>query len=151
MFELFAYHRISLWLNAGPDFRNRSDFCSQGFTTEKMCVCNAYHIIRGRLFVVSHILWCQPVVLVHLGPLSVNAFEQRFISPLCAKFFRGNINIYLQFVSFLHIDTAQVVEILPQKNKNLPILRTQYHGCWCPGDVRSQGISSHDIDLVKPR
>ena len=24
---------------------------------------------------------------------------------------------------------------------------SQYHGCWCPGDVRSQGISIHDIDL----
>ena len=36
------------------------------------------------------------------------------INPLRAKFFRGNINIYLHFVSFLHIDTTQVAEILPQ-------------------------------------
>ena len=36
------------------------------------------------------------------------------INPLRAKFFRGNINIYLHFVSFLHIDTTQVVESLPQ-------------------------------------
>ena len=36
------------------------------------------------------------------------------INPLRAKFFRGNINIYLHFVSFLHIDTMQVFEILPQ-------------------------------------
>ena len=35
-------------------------------------------------------------------------------NPLRAKFFRGNINIYLHFVSFLHIDMTQVVEILPQ-------------------------------------
>ena len=35
-------------------------------------------------------------------------------NPLCAKFFRENINIYLHFVSYLHIDTTQVVEILPQ-------------------------------------
>ena len=35
-------------------------------------------------------------------------------NPLRAKFFRGNINIYLHFVSFLHIDATQVVEILPQ-------------------------------------
>ena len=35
-------------------------------------------------------------------------------NPLRAKFFRGNIKIYLHFVSFLHIDTTQVVEILPQ-------------------------------------
>ena len=33
----------------------------------------------------------------------------------------------------------------------LCILHSQYHGCWCHGDVRSQGISSHDIDLVIPR
>ena len=37
-----------------------------------------------------------------------------FLNPLRAKFFRGNINIYLHFVSFLHIETTQVVEILPQ-------------------------------------
>ena len=36
------------------------------------------------------------------------------VNPLRAKFFRGSINIYLYFVSFLHIDTTQVVEILPQ-------------------------------------
>ena len=38
----------------------------------------------------------------------------RYINPLRARFFRGNINIYSHFVSFLHIDTMQVFEILPQ-------------------------------------
>ena len=38
----------------------------------------------------------------------------KVINPLRAKFFRGNINIYLYFVSFLHIDTTQVFEIRPQ-------------------------------------
>ena len=38
----------------------------------------------------------------------------QFINPLLAKFFRGNINIYLHFVSFLYFDTMQVVEMLPQ-------------------------------------
>ena len=76
------------------------------------------------------------------------------INPLRAKFFRGNINMYLHFVSFLHIDMTQVLKILPRilkQEKDLSILYNQYHGCWCPGDVRSQGISSHDIDLGKPR
>ena len=31
-------------------------------------------------------------------------------------------------------------------DKNLPILHSQYHGCWCPGGARSQGISDHDIN-----
>ena len=25
----------------------------------------------------------------------------------------------------------------------------QYHGCWCPGSLRRQDISSHDIDCVE--
>ena len=42
------------------------------------------------------------------------------INPLRAKFFRGNINIYLHFVSFLHIDTTQVFEIpVSQTRTNL--------------------------------
>ena len=36
------------------------------------------------------------------------------LNPLRAKLFRGNISIYLHFMSFLHSDTTQVVEILPQ-------------------------------------
>ena len=36
------------------------------------------------------------------------------VNPLRAIFFfRANINIYLQFMSLLHIDMTQVVEILP--------------------------------------
>ena len=35
------------------------------------------------------------------------------INPLRAKFFRGNINIYLHFLSLHHIDMTQIVEILP--------------------------------------
>ena len=33
---------------------------------------------------------------------------------LCAKYFRKNQNIYVHFMSFLHIDMTQVVEIFPQ-------------------------------------
>ena len=36
------------------------------------------------------------------------------VNPLRAKFFKGNINIYLHFMSFLHIDMTQVLKILPQ-------------------------------------
>ena len=36
------------------------------------------------------------------------------INPLRAKFFRGNINMYSHFMSFLHIVMTQVVEIFPQ-------------------------------------
>ena len=35
------------------------------------------------------------------------------LNPLCANFFRGNINIYLHF-SFIHIDMTQVLKIHPE-------------------------------------
>ena len=41
------------------------------------------------------------------------------INPLGAKFFRENINIYLHFVSYLHIDMTRVAEILPQIGQGL--------------------------------
>ena len=37
-----------------------------------------------------------------------------FINPLRATFFRGNINIYLHFMSLLHIDMTQVLKIVSQ-------------------------------------
>ena len=36
------------------------------------------------------------------------------VNPLRAKFFRGSINIYLHFMSLLHIDMTHVLEILHQ-------------------------------------
>ena len=41
------------------------------------------------------------------------------IKPLHAKFFKGNKNMYLHFMSFLHIDTTQVVEIIPREWQEL--------------------------------
>ena len=37
--------------------------------------------------------------------------------------------------------------VLRGKSKDLPVLHSQYHGCWWPGDV----ISSHGINLVVPK
>ena len=49
-----------------------------------------------------------------IGKMAAIVFRPQYVNPLRAKFFKGNINIYLHFVSFLHIDTTQVVEILPE-------------------------------------
>ena len=43
-----------------------------------------------------------------------SSFENNTLNPLHAKFFRGNINIYLHFMSLLHIDMTHVLKILPQ-------------------------------------
>ena len=39
--------------------------------------------------------------------------QQVHLNPLHAKFFRGNMNIYLHFMPLFHIDMTQIVEIHP--------------------------------------
>ena len=75
----------------------------------------------------------------------------RVINLLRDKFSRANMNLNLQFIVFLHTDVTQVVEIRLDRGQ-VPThftYNSQYHGWWWPGDARSQGISNHDIDLVK--
>ena len=82
-----------------------------------------------------------------LSPYGVT--RPQWVNLLHAKFFRGNINIYIHFMSLLHIDMTQLVKILALVRQDLPILRSQYHGCWWSGDARSQGINNHDIDHIE--
>ena len=71
--------------------------------------------------------------------------------PLHSKLFWGNINIYLHFMSLLHIDMTQVVEILPCVRQGPTCsIHIQYLGFWWPGDAKSRGISNHDIYYVEP-
>ena len=61
-----------------------------------------------------------------------------------------------------HSSTLKLCRLLnftPKENKNMHngiSIHSQYHCCWCPGDTRSQGISSqgissHGINLVIPK
>ena len=36
------------------------------------------------------------------------------------------------------------------EHKDPFILHSQYRGCWCPGDISCQDITSHGIDLAYP-
>ena len=65
--------------------------------------------------------------------MSHDEFTTNFVNPLYATFFRGNINIYLYFVSFLHIDTMQVVEILPQ-------IRQEPTGLFCIVNIMAADV-----------
>ena len=54
-------------------------------------------------------------------------------------------------MEFLHIYMTRVDEILPQVRQEHTNLHGEYHGCWCPGDPRSQGISNHNIYYDEPK
>ena len=54
-----------------------------------------------------------PVSGVFLFPVLKSSHDNPHLNPLRAKFFREDINIYLYFMSFLHINQTYVVEIPP--------------------------------------
>ena len=65
----------------------------------------------------AHLQWNDPWMLVfnflHSWLSTCPQFLNMFFNPLRTKFLRENINIYLHFMSFLHTDKTQVVEIPP--------------------------------------
>ena len=46
--------------------------------------------------------------------LEYSSFSITKVNSLHAKFFRGNINMYLHFVSFIHTDMPKIIEVLPR-------------------------------------
>ena len=77
----------------------------------------------------------QRVKTMHLKLYVLNCFEE-----ICT-------NIFAFLSSFLNTDT---VKLFPRgKQGPVHILQGQYHGSWYPGNARSQGISSHNIDSVR--
>ena len=52
------------------------------------------------------------------------------------------------FFHFLILKRQRSLKSSLLNDKKLVILHSQYHGCWWPGEARSQGISRHGIDLA---
>ena len=82
-------------------------------------VITALHCNTPDIFQASLSIWVLDPVIADQDELDGTAntpsqVTRWHLNPLRANFFRGNRNIYLHFVSFLHNDTTQVVEILPQ-------------------------------------
>ena len=50
---------------------------------------------------------------------------------------------------FYNLKTIKYVNPNPNPNRVISVKIGQYHGCWWPGSLRRQDISSHDIDYVK--
>ena len=64
--------------------------------------------------------------------------------------FPEDINLYLQFILRLHNDCTQTVEILPRVRQELTYSTLLISWVLMSCNTRSQGISNHDIDLIKP-
>ena len=94
-------------------------------------------------------LYAVPTDKVWKTSLKIHILVHK-VNTFCANFFNRTINMYmyLQYLSFLCTDMTQVVGILPRVRQGHAY--STHHGCWWPGDTRSQGISNNDIELIKP-
>ena len=70
--------------------------------------------ISSKWYCLFKVWQLSPIAKIEQSTAKLCVYLRDLLNPLRAKFFRGNIYIYLHFVSFLHIDTTQVVEILSQ-------------------------------------
>ena len=114
------------WVRFLKDDRNRvRDIEKAHINHRKNYVMNFYlgHFLQIWHSVSAH--WWQvnivsSNVLVPSGnkplpaPLDTNYIWYKNMNSWLTKFFRGNKNIHLRFMSFFHIDMTQVIEILPQ-------------------------------------
>ena len=86
------------------------------------------------------IVWHDLMFDIFLG-------KHHSLIPHVLNFVRANINIYLHFIPMLHIDMAQMVEIIPYVRQKLTY-STQSMS-WLLMSLRSQGFSNHDLDYVE--
>ena len=100
---------IILWMRQ-PNERLRYIVTSSliGWTHTQNDPCR--HMLELNLITTVRLDWC-------LSRQSICRHSADCLNPLRANFFRGNINIYWHFASFLHIDMTQVLKILPQVRK----------------------------------
>ena len=108
----------------------------------------------------SHYVTCNLIMGAHQHPITpyvvlvltdavcslyyiYNVFQGTYISYIYT-------HVYLNFDRFM-LKCCRLLRLIIKKDRNIPISHSQYHGCWWPGDARSQGISSHDIDLFYSR
>ena len=54
----------------------------------------------------------------------------------------------MHFLYFSTLSWCWLLKFFLMWDKDLFILHSQYHDSWCPGDIKSPGISSYAIDLV---
>ena len=70
------------------------------------------------------------------------------LHPCGAKSILVNINICFLFNHFSTLQSFMLLKFWIVEYKHLCILHIQYYGYWWPGDIRSQGIGNHGINLV---
>ena len=105
--------------------------------------------MHGMVFRYSALLSIPPSLRLptHCGLVLVmcNKNCHHWFNPCGVKPILGNIKKALIFYHFSSLVKFKWMKSSIMECKETFIVHDQYHCCWCPGDVRHQGISSHGI------
>ena len=114
MGTLYGLYSInSLWSSA--TLRHR--FGSTLVQVTACCLTAPSHYLDQCWLLIREVLWLSPKSNFKgtaIATFRYNESENYTFNPLRAKFFWGNINIYLHFMSSLQIDLTQVLKTLLQ-------------------------------------
>ena len=110
---------------------------------EKLAKSNNFHSIKQT----SKCLGLNVSMLIFVTNISLYGWVKTF-SYCIILIFWGNMQIYMNFFSFYKLNWYK--KSVPIEENSKFILHNQHHGCWWPGDRRSQGICIHGTDLVLP-
>ena len=103
--------RFNIFTHEKPLFHaSRNTYCSPRMDPDD----SRYPVGPMLLSIPAYIIVLQEVLPEINSNKGIDGSMQKRFNPLHANFFRVNINIYLHFMSLLHIDTTQVVGTLPQ-------------------------------------
>ena len=101
----------------------------------------------------KQILYTNPTMLLRnhrfCNGIKIYIYYEMILTLYVLNFSEGTLTYICILCHFSTLIWHRYLKSFPKQDQDLHILHSQYHGCWCSGDVRSQGISSHDIDLVK--
>ena len=86
---------------------------------------------------------CYFIVLCYMQHNTINSLHANF-------FQRKHKHVFTFYVTPPHWHAIDSWILYLYKTRTY-IFYSQYHGCLCTGDARSQGINNHDIDQDKPR
>ena len=85
-------------------------------------------------------------------PRSISPYgvtRSQWVNCLLAELIFENKKIFKAYFICWHWNVAAIwSHTAHMEDNSQSILQSQYHGCWWPGDGRSQGINSYGIDLV---
>ena len=96
----------------------------------------------------SHLTHWKPDLLRWQKRISSIVINLIIFNPFYAESVLWIINLYLNFYHLAILRWQRWLNVMLVENMTPLTLYIQFHGCWCHGDARSQGISNHGIGPV---